>query len=484
MVASSNPIGCLLCNTSGVVPTPLPTSTQQLFAFVALPNSLTCTPATFDWIYNGPPELFTLVISQAHPIQIHTFARMVKARRGTTSFLLADHIEATKLTFTLPLVNVPSGWYVLQANGPGISVMSSGFFVGRGLNTTCLDTLPPPAPTFTSSTPVTTIPTSELFVSTPVSTNTLRGSTPLPSVMALTSPAAVANTTQTGRIVGGLVGAAVLLAVAFAIYRLRQRRKVVLRLPMFLKRSRQRFQRDAGIASRSPPIAPLSPVGDKKGDLDGPQPQAVAFSSPLVPSISISSESDAGEPAATAAPAIDPSVEVKSQRSLALAALSTNSTATPARSPSPSQSEPTSSSQSSNRTQRPRLVRTPAALNLNLNLSTPSSSARSQQTSFASGPATASPVPSSATSQMYRVRESARSQWVSVGSGSGSGSATPTPTLTTMEGAEAEVEADAEAAEVATVIVQAQRAVVTAGEMRAVRRDFPETPFPLSPDYR
>ena len=474
MVASSNPIGCLLCNTSGVVPTPLPTSTQQLFAFVALPNSLTCTPATFDWIYNGPPELFTLVISQAHPIQIHTFARMVKARRDTTSFLLADHIEATKLTFTLPLVNVPSGWYVLQANGPGISVMSPEFFVGRGLNTTCLDALPPPAPTFASSTPVTTIPTSELFVSTPVSTNTLRRSTPLPSVMALTSPAAVANTTQTGRIVGGLVGAAVLLAVAFAIYRLRQRRKVVLRLPMFLKRSRQRFQRDAGIASRSPPIAPLSPVGDKKGDLDGPQPQAVAFSSPLVPSISISSESDAGEPA-TAAPAIDPEAEVKSQRSLALAALSINSTA---RSPSPSQSEPTSSSQSSIRTQRPRLVRTPAALNLNLNLSTPSTSARSQQTSFASGPATASPVPSSATSQMYRVRESARSQWVSVGSDSGS--LTPTPTV--MEGAE--VEALAEAPEVGTVIVQAQRAVVTAGEMRAVRRDFPETPFPLSPDYR
>ncbi|KAM5541787.1 hypothetical protein V8D89_004516 [Ganoderma adspersum] len=478
MAASPNPIGCLLCNTSGVVPTPLPTPTQQPFSFVALPNSLTCTPATFDWIYNGPPELFTLVISQAHPIQIHPFARMVKVRRDTTSFLLADDLEATDFTFTLPLVNVPSGWYVLQATGPGISVTSQEFFVGRGLNTTCLDTLPPPAPTFTSSTPVTTVPTSELFVSTPISTNTLKGSTPLPSVMSLTSPAAVTNTKQTGRIVGGLVGAAVLLAAVFAIYRLRQRRKVVLRLPMFLKRGRERFQQDAGLTSRSLPIAPLSLVDDKKADLDRSQPQAVSLSSPLVPSISISSESDAGEPA-TAASAIDPEVEVRSQRSLALAALSTNSTATPARSPSPSQSEAASSSWSSEvgssiRTQRPRLVRTPAALNLNLSFSMPSSSARSQQTSFASGPATAS----SATSQMYRVRESARSQWVSVGSSS------PTPTPTPMEGAEAEGEADAEAAEAATVIVQAQRAVVTAGEMRAVRRDFPETPFPLSPDYR
>ncbi|PIL27837.1 hypothetical protein GSI_10991 [Ganoderma sinense ZZ0214-1] len=481
MTASPNPIGCLLCNPSRVVPAPLPIPTQQPqqpFSFIALPNSLTCAPATFNWSYNGLPELFTLVISQAHPFQIHPVARMVKVRRDTTSFLVADDLEATDLTFTWPLVNVPSGWYVMQANGTGIFATSPEIFVGRGVNTSCLDTLPPPAPTFTSSTPTATIPTSELFVSTPIATSTLVGITPLPSVISLNSSPAATNTKQTAQIVGGLVGAAVLLAAVFAIYRLRQRRKLSLRLPMFLKRSHERFQQGLGSTFRSPAITSLSPVDDEKADHHGPQPEAMPFSSPSVPSISIS-EPDTGAPA-TAASTLDPKGEVQSQRSLTLAALNTNSTA-PARSPSPSQSESASASSSwsdaggsSLRTQRPRLVRTPAALNLNLNLSlsTPSSSARSQQTSFASGSATESPVPSSATSQMYRVRESGRSQWVSVGSGS--------PTV--AEGVEAD--AEAQAGSRGTVIVQARRVLVTAGEMRAVRRDFPETPFPLSPDYR
>ncbi|KAI1789434.1 hypothetical protein LXA43DRAFT_579926 [Ganoderma leucocontextum] len=446
MADTSNSIGCPLCNTSETAPTPLPTPTQQRFSFIAVPNPLTCAPATLNWSYDGPQEPFTLVISQAHPSKIYPLARMAKGKRDTSSFLIADGLEATDLAFTWPLVNVPSGSYVLQATGTGISVMSPEFFVRVGTNTSCLAVLPPPAPTFASSAPVSTIPTSELFVSTPVYTNTPGEITPLPSVVPFSSSSTVSNTKQTDGIVGGLVGAAVLFAAAFAIYRLRQRRTPVLRLPTFLKRSHERLHWDSGIVSRSPPIVPASPSDQEKADYDRPQPEAMqcAPRAPSTSSISILSDVDELSAATSAADS-----EIQSQRSLALAALNTNSAGTPAR------SESEADLGSSIRTQRPRYVHTPAALNL----STPSSSARSRQSSFASGLTVTSPVPSSATSQMYRVRESGRSQWVSVGS----------PT----EGTEA-----------GTVIVQAQRAVVTAGEMRAVRRDFPETPFPMSPDYR
>ena len=101
---------------------------------------------------------------------------------------------------------------------------------------------------------------------------------------------------------------------------------------------------------------------------------------------------------------------------------------------------------------------------------------------------TTSPAPSSATSQMYRVRDSAWGEWATMRSSdttraSGTASASASASAGAQVGTEAEGGGQTDR-DRNTRIMQAQRAVVATGAIRAVRRDLPETPFPLTPDCR
>ncbi|TBU29434.1 hypothetical protein BD311DRAFT_271739 [Dichomitus squalens] len=474
------PVGCPLCSTTLLAPTPLPTLIQP-FSFTIVPNCLTCTSMTIKWRYTGPQRPFTLVVHEFNPFKIRPLTRFSQTRReDTASFLVASGLDSTDLIFTWPIVDVTSGYYKLHATGNGFSVASPEFFVGAGINTSCLSVPPPPAPPFTTH--VSTLPTSDLFVSTAV--RDVGGPTPSPAAIPLVSSSQTAITEQTGAIIGGLAGGTALFAVAgFLVYRLCKRRSPLRIHRLGFLKSGEATNQEFDIASRPPSIS----SDEERADHHNQKQELELLSGVARPPRSMYASammfiaSDVVEPPASdSRSAMD--AEVESQRSLTLAVLSTNAHATSTAAPAisvrpPSSPPPPSTTSTSSPVHTRRYRNTPTALAL---YTPPPNSLHSSYVSSGSGAGsggmtiTTSPAPSSATSQMYRIRDSAWGEWASM---------RPSATVRASASAETETEVDDER-HISMKIVHAQRAVVAAGEIRAVRMDLPETPFPLSPDFR
>ncbi|TBU42234.1 hypothetical protein BD309DRAFT_200772 [Dichomitus squalens] len=477
---TSDPVGCPLCSTTPSAPTTRPTPIQP-FSFTVIPNCLTCTSMTIEWRYIGPQRPFTLVVHEFDPFRIRPLASISQTRReDTTSFLVASGLDSIDLIFTWPVINIPSGYYKLHATGNGFSVASPPFFVGAGINTSCLAIPPPPAPPFTTH--VSILPTSDLFVST--AAPDIGGPTPSPAAIPLVSHSQTTIAEQTGAIVGGLAGGTAFLAVVgFLAYRLCKRRSPLRSQRLGFLKSGQATNQEFDIASR-----PLSISSDEEKADHHSQKQELELLSgvarpprTLYASKMMSIASDVVEPPASdSRSAMD--AEVESQRSLTLAVLSTNAHATSTAAPAisvrpPSSPLPRSTTSTSSPIHTRRYRNTPTALAL---YTPPPNSLHSSYVSSGSGAGsggmtiTTSPAPSSATSQMYRIRDSAWGEWASM---------RPSATVRASASAETETEVDDER-HISMKIVHAQRAVVAAGEIRAVRMDLPETPFPLSPDFR
>lgn len=196
---ASDPVLCLLCPMTPSRPTTVPAA-SDLFSFRIVPNCLTSNPATIRRDYTGPREQFTLIVPKVNPIEIHPLAGgTLTKRKDMSSYLITSGLETTDLAFTWP-VNIHSGYYKLHASESSFSVTSPEFFVGTELNTSCLFSPPPSAPT---SRPVTALPTSDLFVSAFIA-RFVGGPTPSPAAIPLVSDLHMSSDIkQTGQSLAG-----------------------------------------------------------------------------------------------------------------------------------------------------------------------------------------------------------------------------------------------------------------------------------------
>jgi len=176
---------------------------------------ITCQTASLLWFYTGPDGLINIFatnagVSQSDPAPSLTSSRppntFTNARRavpgGAASATplitvpIGGNINPASLSFTWQSVNVPQGWYILNASMPtrSYSAISTPFFVHNGTNTSCLTSI------VTSSSPA--------------------GSTPTGNPPASTSsPAAPSgSSTNLGAIVGVSIAAVAIVAAILLVW--------------------------------------------------------------------------------------------------------------------------------------------------------------------------------------------------------------------------------------------------------------------------
>ncbi|KDQ59995.1 hypothetical protein JAAARDRAFT_32365 [Jaapia argillacea MUCL 33604] len=207
---------------------PVPT-----LAFHAIANMTACSPGIVNWDYAGPTGNLSFMVTNSFvPTVNDTFASpaspavtrrnvgegsLVKVKRqsGDIYEVVGSNLDPTKDTWTWPVVNVPQGWYVLDAFLSGIPTQSPAFFVSLGTNTSCL--------------PASSLPSSS---TTPASSSSV---SPIPQSDASTNH-------HTGAIVGGVIGGlAFILAVLGALFVCRRRRRVTSRRGRSLSSSGYHF---------------------------------------------------------------------------------------------------------------------------------------------------------------------------------------------------------------------------------------------------
>ncbi|KAI0765413.1 hypothetical protein C8Q74DRAFT_1051956 [Fomes fomentarius] len=176
----------------------------ERFVFDTLPSPRTCTPATFNWTYLGVAHSFSFTISQQ--IAPHT-DRTGATRRAISDLTIANNLQATDETWTWTSVNVTQGWYVLEASGDTWRAISTEFFVTNGTDVSCL------------------YPTQLPLVSTTKISLSMTPPSPGPtSADVPKTPSAAPSTTHlpvgtTGGIIGGVIGFAVLMIIAYIFTR-------------------------------------------------------------------------------------------------------------------------------------------------------------------------------------------------------------------------------------------------------------------------
>ncbi|KAI5832268.1 hypothetical protein K523DRAFT_370760 [Schizophyllum commune Tattone D] len=176
-VAHAANIGRQLTTTTGTTTTSAGSSTATLsptFIFSSVDEMSTCEGADIKWVYAGPDAQVRLEISSIDVIQSaapssttsQTVSRslhltmsdgtLTPARREATGIitseaaspssggitsLISTDIRASARTFTWSSVEVPQGWYHLNASIPSrnyVANLSPSFYVRNGADTSCL----------------------------------------------------------------------------------------------------------------------------------------------------------------------------------------------------------------------------------------------------------------------------------------------------------------------------------------------------------
>ncbi|KAL1664996.1 hypothetical protein GGF50DRAFT_101145 [Schizophyllum commune] len=176
-VAHAANIGRQLTTTTGTTTTSAGSSTATLsptFIFSSVDEMSTCEGADIKWVYAGPDAQVRLEISSIDVIQSaapssttsQTVSRslhltmsdgtLTPARREATGIitseaaspssggitsLISTDIRASARTFTWSSVEVPQGWYNLNASIPSrnyVANLSPSFYVRNGADTSCL----------------------------------------------------------------------------------------------------------------------------------------------------------------------------------------------------------------------------------------------------------------------------------------------------------------------------------------------------------
>lgn len=347
----------------------------------------TCTSAKIQWDYGGHANSIALLISSASVLSDSQPTSATK--RAIVSLPIAYGLDPSQHVWTWPTVNVTSGWYILEAIGPGIASMSSKFFIGNSTDTQCLaNSLSPLAhiPPSQSSTSDHNTPSVSRSSITPVTTSTALGTGPGNSAVLV------------GSIFGGVIvfAAAVYAAYRFMIPRLLShdcsRRSSVAEssrvkgdhrsssapvsslstLP-YAEATKPAGKRPDAAVTVTPKLRPLPPIPTLS------QISSTLFSHPTSATVTLPDPLDTSHPSGSAA----------TPRAATLAKLETS--LAPTFAPSPHT--------------------TPLARRSGLDQSDAASSLWARRHSAASSwsvgvSGTGSPVPSSATSQMYRIRDS------------------------------------------------------------------------------
>ncbi|RPD55535.1 hypothetical protein L226DRAFT_614709 [Lentinus tigrinus ALCF2SS1-7] len=124
---------------SGIIP-PSPSTTASSpttqLSFSPLSNMTTCKQVKIQWNYAGrSTDLVLLIVAST---ALHDPSPSTSKRDNVVALPIAFGLNSTMGAWTWPTVNVTSGWYTLEAVGPGIAAMSPEFHVANGTDTSCL----------------------------------------------------------------------------------------------------------------------------------------------------------------------------------------------------------------------------------------------------------------------------------------------------------------------------------------------------------
>ncbi|KAH9943564.1 hypothetical protein B0H21DRAFT_492093 [Amylocystis lapponica] len=185
--------------TSSAAPSPSVSAPPALLALNTVPNSSTCQSATIGWTYTGTSDA-DLSLNVVTGINLHNGP----IPEVFFNHSIATNVDAASGSYTWASINVPAGWYKVEAILPGFVTSSPSFFVANGTSMTCL-----PSPSSTAS--------------------------PVSDVAGLTS------SQRAGAIAGGVIGGVLIIVAALlALLFLRRRRAP----------TRARARSDANIAPR------------------------------------------------------------------------------------------------------------------------------------------------------------------------------------------------------------------------------------------
>ncbi|KAF8906773.1 hypothetical protein CPB84DRAFT_1744904 [Gymnopilus junonius] len=210
---------------------------SPVFVFDSIPQAVTCQPLAFSWFYDGPTAGFAFVVTNvgvpqdapAPPLTSSSVSTSStrgsftgtdgKARRAiptgaanplsNVTLRVVLNVDPFLDAYTWPVVDVPQGWYQVNATTAVQSYTSAPrlFFVHTGSDTSCLAAVtgsPTPNPT-----------------TTPASTSSA-STTPTSSPVLL--PVGGASKVNSGAIAGATVGGVFLLAAILATWFCLQRK--------------------------------------------------------------------------------------------------------------------------------------------------------------------------------------------------------------------------------------------------------------------
>ena len=112
---------------------PTPSSTALLY-FDAISDLASCSNASFSWVYNGPSgQQLTLVITN------NGVPQKPQPSASPVSQIITSAADPSLGSYSWPSVNVPPGWYIVNAALPeqSFSVSSTKFYVHSGSTTSC-----------------------------------------------------------------------------------------------------------------------------------------------------------------------------------------------------------------------------------------------------------------------------------------------------------------------------------------------------------
>ncbi|KAF9527439.1 hypothetical protein CPB83DRAFT_895248 [Crepidotus variabilis] len=185
-----------------------------------------CQPVTIEWFYTGPANTISLLATNVGVSQSSLPAAMVSTGSssgvgGSRAAIPLITVQIAKInpflqSYTWSKVNVPSGYYILNATmaSPAFTASSNVIFIQSGSDLSCLSVTSSSFPPGSSSSPTT-----------PNTSTSASASTSANPVLVPVGSSSSSNSTMIGAIVGSCVGAVALVALIFLIWLLYRKRR-------------------------------------------------------------------------------------------------------------------------------------------------------------------------------------------------------------------------------------------------------------------
>lgn len=122
---------------SGTAASPSQTQTSRSFQWTSPDNTTTCDSTTFLWSATGFGNNMTLQVSNMN-VPNHTMSTPLPVLHNLTT-----NVTTNLQVFTWLIVDVPEGWYTVEAIpnslNSNFSAVSAPFFVKNGTDTSCIN---------------------------------------------------------------------------------------------------------------------------------------------------------------------------------------------------------------------------------------------------------------------------------------------------------------------------------------------------------